>query len=294
MHAGATRGGVKRAAFADVSNTTRQQPSKDDSAINTKAYEKVTQDFIQKPIALSKAAQRPLAVKSSSQQLNASLTTITVPTKAPAIPVLPTLPAATRKVNAKRSASILRDLAQSGPNDITDQTSEIVTVDVPTKTLSAVTLSTTLPELGTVQEEPYIAPGPVQPIEVAIAASNSDQQYLDTLEQQARKLESDRNTILSSRPIPGDADFDDEEEEDEFYYDEAYTGGRSKADNTTGAATMVLCPRYTNKVMSEITEAKIVVEASRTTEEIEDEQWDTSMVAEYGEEIFEYMRTLEV
>ncbi|KAH0009350.1 hypothetical protein KCU78_g10770, partial [Aureobasidium melanogenum] len=27
--------------------------------------------------------------------------------------------------------------------------------------------------------------------------------------------------------------------------------------------------------------------------DIEDDQWDTSMVAEYGDEIFEYMRTLE-
>lgn len=44
----------------------------------------------------------------------------------------------------------------------------------------------------------------------------------------------------------------------------------------------------------EIAAATELVESSRTQEEIEDEAWDTSMVAEYGDEIFAYMRELEV
>jgi hypothetical protein len=40
--------------------------------------------------------------------------------------------------------------------------------------------------------------------------------------------------------------------------------------------------------------AKEIVEATRTAEEIEDECYDTSMVAEYGDEIFDYMKQLEV
>jgi G2/mitotic-specific cyclin 3/4 len=89
-----------------------------------------------------------------------------------------------------------------------------------------------------------------------------------------------------------------EEEEDEEIYDEqGYTTAhsyRSRGDNTTGGATTVLLPKVTNKVKKELADAKALVESSRTAEEIDDEAWDTSMVAEYGEEIFAYMRELEV
>ena len=40
--------------------------------------------------------------------------------------------------------------------------------------------------------------------------------------------------------------------------------------------------------------AKEIIEGSKTIEELEDEAWDTTMVAEYGDEIFDYMRNLEV
>jgi len=89
-----------------------------------------------------------------------------------------------------------------------------------------------------------------------------------------------------------------EEEEDEELYDEqGYTTAhsyRSRGENTTGGATTVLFPKVTNKVKKELAIAKDIVENSRTVEEIEDEAWDTSMVAEYGDEIFQYMRELEV
>jgi G2/mitotic-specific cyclin 3/4 len=89
----------------------------------------------------------------------------------------------------------------------------------------------------------------------------------------------------------------EEEEEEELYDEQGYTTAhsyRSRGDNTTGGATTVLFPKVTNKVKKELAMAKDIVENSRTAEEIEDEQWDTSMVAEYGDEIFQYMRELEV
>jgi G2/mitotic-specific cyclin 3/4 len=89
----------------------------------------------------------------------------------------------------------------------------------------------------------------------------------------------------------------EEEEEEELYDEQGYTTAhsyRSRGDNTTGGATTVLFPKVTNKVKKELAMAKDIVENSRTAEEIEDEAWDTSMVAEYGEEIFQYMRELEV
>jgi hypothetical protein len=88
-----------------------------------------------------------------------------------------------------------------------------------------------------------------------------------------------------------------EEEEEEVYDDQGYTTAhsyRSRGDNTTGGATTVLFPKVTNKAKKELEAAKEIVENARTAEDIEDELWDTSMVAEYGDEIFAYMRELEV
>ena len=69
---------------------------------------------------------------------------------------------------------------------------------------------------------------------------------------------------------------------------------RSRGESTTGGATTVLFPHANQKVKKELAAAKEIVEATRTAEEIEDECYDTSMVAEYGDEIFDYMRQLEV
>ena len=88
------------------------------------------------------------------------------------------------------------------------------------------------------------------------------------------------------------------EDDEENYDDDGYVtarSNRSRGDNTTGSATTVLLqPKANQKVKKELAAAKILVESTRTPEEIEDEAWDMSMVAEYGDEIFEYMRDLEV
>ncbi len=87
------------------------------------------------------------------------------------------------------------------------------------------------------------------------------------------------------------------DEEEDNYDEEGYVTAqsyRSRGENTTGGATTVLFPHANQKVKREIAAAKQLVEATRTAEEIEDECFDTSMVAEYGEEIFDYMKQLEV
>lgn len=89
----------------------------------------------------------------------------------------------------------------------------------------------------------------------------------------------------------------DEEEDEENYDEDGYVTARSyksRGENTTGGATTILFPKLTNKAKKELQAAKDLVEASRTNDEIEDESWDMSMVAEYGDEIFSYMRELEV
>lgn len=85
---------------------------------------------------------------------------------------------------------------------------------------------------------------------------------------------------------------------DDVEDDDGYTTARSlksHGDYTTGPMTTVLAPRMTARVERELAAAKHFVLMSKETSELEeDEAWDTSMVAEYGEEIFEYMRKLEV
>ena len=88
-----------------------------------------------------------------------------------------------------------------------------------------------------------------------------------------------------------------EDEEDDNYEEDGYVTARSyrsRSDNTTGGATMVMFPKVTQQVRRELALAKQIVDATTTPEDIEDECWDTTMVAEYGDEIFQYMRELEV
>ncbi|KAG5919386.1 hypothetical protein E4U53_003997, partial [Claviceps sorghi] len=92
--------------------------------------------------------------------------------------------------------------------------------------------------------------------------------------------------------------WDEDEDEDEDYddQDQAYTTAHSfRSQNmTTGGVTTILAPAVTSKVQRELDEAKLEVQRTRSPDDIEEEMWDVSMVAEYGEEIFEYMRELEI
>lgn len=86
-------------------------------------------------------------------------------------------------------------------------------------------------------------------------------------------------------------DEENEEEDDEYVAARSY---RPRGDNTTGVTTTMLVPKYNQQARRELLLAKQIVEATQTEEDIEDEYWDTSMVAEYSDEIFEYMKEQEV
>lgn len=88
-----------------------------------------------------------------------------------------------------------------------------------------------------------------------------------------------------------------EEDYEETYEEDGYVTAkslRSRGDNTTGGATAILEPKFNKMIRREIEEAGRHVEAMTTPEDVEDECFDTSMVAEYGEEIFGYMRQQEI
>lgn len=95
---------------------------------------------------------------------------------------------------------------------------------------------------------------------------------------------------------PETEEYSDEDYDEDLYEDQGYTTAnsiRSYGDNTGGATTL-LVPRMTANIQHELELAKVHVEKNRPQVDVEDEEWDVSMVAEYGEEIFEYMRELEV
>lgn len=102
---------------------------------------------------------------------------------------------------------------------------------------------------------------------------------------------------MSSGPLlPEDEEYWDEDDEDDLYDEQGYTTAhsiKSYGDNTLGATALIV-PRVTSKVQRELDDAREYVESTRPQEDIDEEEWDVSMVAEYGEEIFEYMRELEV
>lgn len=89
----------------------------------------------------------------------------------------------------------------------------------------------------------------------------------------------------------------DDEEEQELCDEQGYTTAhsyRSHGDNTISGTTTLLAPHATVDDEEELDMAKAYVVDHQTEEEIEEEAWDVSMVAEYGDEIFTYMRDLEV
>ena len=119
-------------------------------------------------------------------------------------------------------------------------------------------------------------------------------QLLDTHVRQPEPAQAQKHKLAA---VPEPEEYWDDEEEDGVYDEEGYVTARSyksRGENTTSGATTVLFPKINQKAKKEIAAAKELIEGSRTKEEIDDETWDTTMVAEYGDEIFQYMRELEV
>ena len=120
------------------------------------------------------------------------------------------------------------------------------------------------------------------------------------LEDEAPKIIRDTVTRMQQEKIlagAGELEEYSDGDSEEFYDEQGYTTAyslRSRGDNTTGGITQVVVPKWSKKVWDELDAARIITNDNRSQEEVEDEAWDTSMVAEYGDEIFEYMRELEV
>lgn len=292
---------AKRTVFGDVSNTTRQPTAKDDTQITGKKKNldilkdtaTVTVKETAKVSTLSRPAQRPVASVSSKE--HASKDAHEVASAAPKqVSIDASQPAANvrKTLTKKPSTAVLQEAPSSSAIDA-------AIAPVPSRhPLPAQTSFPNVDRASAQSQQHATIPEEEEKVE---PKNNADDryEYLDALEEQARVLEQERNDELAK--LSGINGLEQEEywdeEEDETYYDaDGYTTARSlrsRSDNTTGGVTLVLAPRVTAKTQRELEAARVFVEANRTPEDVEDEQWDTSMVAEYGEEIFEYMHALE-
>ena len=132
--------------------------------------------------------------------------------------------------------------------------------------------------------------------EVSIKKSNSV--VPDLLE--AQKMQVPKSQKPQHLPILEPEEYWDDDAEEENYDEEGYVTARSsrsyrsRGDNTTSGATTVLFPKPSQRTQKELAVAKAFMEAAKAAEEVDDETWDTTMVAEYGDEIFQYMMELEV
>lgn len=329
MHVGGIKAAAsKRAVLGDATNTSKphvqddmQVPAGKENII-LKDPAIVSAKELLKPTALLRPAQRPLANTSSNangangselvasavpkhvtldavhnttnirKALSKKATTVFRETHSDPVPETTTAPAPTRQ--------LLHPAAEATRNEDRTQAA----TERAGKALASETASSLLPSVKPTHPKPYgmisaeakesVHEEKVTNVDVQTKYSSTHVEvrethdHLEALEEKARALEQERNEEL--------AEYWDEDDEEEYYDADGYTTARSlrsRGDNTTGGVTLVLAPRVTAKSKRELEAAKQYVEANRTVEDAEDEQWDTSMVAEYGEEIFEYMHELE-
>ncbi|KAK7730130.1 B-type cyclin [Botryosphaeria dothidea] len=316
---GGIKAAAKRTAFADVSNTARNAPLvKDDSAVAGKGAPALKKETalapIQettKPAAILRPAQRPLASIAQKPAVAES-----VALKSNTAEVAPQAVHA-KKVISKRSTTVFKEPIAplevepirrrersntapqlSPPSEKLPKVESVVEEVIEENITLASEESTTSLETAIAAEEcHHIAGLEVIPTE----EEATDEEYAEVPELPIDEVENEKQDAKAEAIALAEAERFEEywDEEDEEYYDaDGYTGYttrslRHRADNTTGGVTVVLAPRFTARTRRELEEAAMYVEATKTPEDIEDEAWDTSMVAEYGDEIFDYMRQLE-
>ncbi|KAH7132633.1 cyclin-like protein [Dendryphion nanum] len=299
---------AKRTVFADRSNAPKQPIAKDDMQVPGKGFKK---EMFQDSVTVSaKELTKPAAlVRPSQRTITNTFPLVHASNGAHHIPaVLP-------KHVTKKVSTVFRD-------NHSDSIAELINAAATRKPLPSVAESTnhiartslvTEPTHQPATHEQVLSLAPVeqkaQRDEEKVAPESrylpdetnqveEKYEYLDALEEQARAIEQERNNELAkaARLEPEEYWDEDDDEIEEYFDADGYTTARSirsRGDNTTGGVTLLLAPRITLKSQRELEVAKQWVDTNKSPEDVEDEQWDTSMVAEYGEEIFSYMHDLE-
>jgi len=321
--------GMKRTAFADVSNVVRplQVAARDDSVLNVKSTNalNIKPQENTKNTTFAKPAQRPLSVAGIKGFLNNLTSSNTSAARLNATDnqenALP--PANTSKSITKRNTTVFRETepAQQRPsiaNILGRSQSTLGQVEQQHINVPASVYDPRLEVANHVQlpnyhdarsdgarlydsnvlpEIPTDLPSFLDPLEVYEDAASHlppHQELAHTVSHHSAPGEPDRHML----PVSELEGYWEEEGYEDQYEEEGYTTARSlrtRSDFTTGAPTVALEPVITARSEQELFDAHAIVSELRGGSEAEDdESWDTSMVAEYGEEIFDYMRKLEV
>jgi G2/mitotic-specific cyclin 3/4 len=325
---------AKRTAFGDVSNTAKNIGTiYNDDAINKNTSD-IAQKHTQphgKPVGLLRPAQRPLTIASLKGLMGSSLNNPSAPIiiKGPVVEIQQQPLISKPRTLSKRATTIYKDpssIELDQPSQVTSLSTLQNLVSVapvhqnldPRQNKSQPQLKEDHPALQQAQSK-HIATSTEENQGGSIAVAPVDNSTTNHDIQAVRvetnivstSHEEHHDVVIQIRegndkqtrelpPLPSTSDpeeYWDDEEEEEAYDEQGYAtthSYKSRSDNTTSGTTTVLFPKITNKVKKELAIAKESVESSRTADEIEDEAWDTSMVAEYGDEIFQYMRELEV
>lgn len=315
-----TKNAPKRAAFGDVSNTANLlRTNRDDSAAVKNANKVPEKPTLlpaeKKHTVLSQPAQRPMSVPGLRDALTGAADQ--KPTELSGKQMAAPQPLAnTRKILNKRDNTVYRDYYLQPSVDAKGPTSKEVIIEAVRDSKGGYTshsqqasLQSDMPKEG-LKDYHYADESSVlksDGISKGSEPKNDEDDCKVHDEYKVREInstapESHESVALShlshgqahahSEPEEYWDDDDYENDEDDGYI--TARSYRSRGDNTTGGATTVLFPKYSNQVKRDLALAKEIVEATRTSEDIEDEYWDTSMVAEYNDDIFDYIREQEV
>lgn len=304
----------KRSAFADVSNARSNQPTKDDVAVNEKAaiVKSKTSQGVEsngKDQPLARKPQRAATLKSSFPTQSQPLVSSTSAHQLSGIPVksLPSEPLQRHSaVNQKKSSTSKENSEPSIEELLAEHDTASATSLLDEALEKALNGAAIDGELAGVRFPVHVLPSQSSMTNPASNYLPPVSAYPDTheqaqaalqaviLQEQQQAVQHIPNNTTKSIPLRSQGYYEPEYEATSYEGD--YTTHKSigMVSDTTGGTTLVLAPKYTAKINQEIAAAKEFVDATRTLEDIEDDHWDTSMVTEYGDEIFEYYRTLEV
>lgn len=257
---------------------------KDDSEIGKTSPGKLKYVQEQAVVAapMQRPAVRPLGQKSSNMQM-AGAVSATAKSEEPA----------QRRIAPKKSTKVLREVVVPATQPEMDTRMS----NAPSQLPATHAGSDALPQTYAVQHQEIHAfeTVPLRDRDSALGLRSQVQPVVPTIvpqhQQQQLYLQTQQLQVtLYHNSTPVTEQYDEYDGDDQDYMTAKSFG---MCDPTTGEVTTIFNPQHTQKAAVELAEAKAYVDATRTVEDIEDEQWDTSMVAEYGDEIFDYMREME-
>ncbi|CEJ58251.1 Putative G2/mitotic-specific cyclin cdc13 [Penicillium brasilianum] len=285
-----------RRAFGDLSNA---QPIRENSALPGKP---ATQGADTKP-ALSQPAQRPLSMSSAKGFLNNLASKPVNPAGKAHVTAI--------KNSAKNTNVVFRD--QLKPVAEKETSKEVIITTQPARSDERPNGKETERDLAREndeeEEQEYFDVPSEGSTEAHIAEHSRQNREMIPSQAEATKpipaaTDVGEPRALPSIPVsnsfdgsydnrapevtgPAMSEVEDSEDEDPRSY-------LSRTENTTGGTTTMIFPRATAAMKREILHAQSFVEANQTEEEIEEDFYDSSMVAEYSTEIFEYLRYKEI